>query len=292
MDGTFGAGGYSRAILKSAPCKVFALDVDPFVEVFALELAREFPGAFKLLKGNFSEMETLLSAQGIGQVDGIVLDIGVSSMQLDVAERGFSFQSSAPLDMRMSAHGMTAADLVNTLDEKDLAKIIFDLGGEKNARRIAKAIVAARKEKRIDTTNELTAIIHRISKTNKKIDPATQTFQALRIHLNHELDHLEKALEAAEKLLKPGGKLVVVSFHELEDRIVKTFLKERSGKKEGVSRHTPIPHTPSHPHSPSFFCATMKAIQPSEEEVASNPRARSARLRAATRTDAPVWRAA
>lgn len=288
VDGTFGAGGYTRAALEKADCQVFSIDRDSHVHGFAESLKKEFGGRFVFLSGSFGRMLELLAQQGVESVNGIVLDIGVSSMQIDQAERGFSFKKDGPLDMRMAQTGMTAADLVNNASEADLADIIHHYGEEKAARRIAKAIVAARAEQKITTTHQLAALVAKVvGKGAGKIDPATRTFQALRIHVNDELGELVRALEAAEKLLVPGGRLVVVTFHSLEDRIVKRFFQSRTGGlEESVSRHVPMVAKQSAPAS--FELKQRKAVKASSEEAAVNPRARSAKLRWGLRTDAPA----
>lgn len=292
VDGTFGAGGYSAAILESARCTLFAVDRDPGTQIFAAPLAQKYGASFKLLAGNFADMETLLAAENVTAVDGIVLDVGVSSMQLDQPERGFSFQKDGPLDMRMEKSGMSAADVVNKLAEEELADIIYTLGGERHSRRVARAIVTARAEAPITRTGQLKDIIHTVIHKRGKdaIDPATRTFQAIRIYVNHELDSLKDALEAAERLLKPGGRLVVVSFHELEDSIVKAFFAKRSGKKEGTSRY--LPEVADNSPAPSFTLITRKPALPGDAEIKANIRARSSRLRAAMRTEAPAWQEA
>lgn len=288
VDGTFGAGGYTRAILESADCRVFSIDRDSHVQQFADTLKNEFGGRFVFLSGSFGQMMELLAAQGVDSVNGIVLDIGVSSMQIDEAERGFSFKKDGPLDMRMAQTGMTAAELVNNAPEAELADIIHHYGEEKAARRIAKAIVLARAEKPITTTHQLAALVAKVVGRGKgKIDPATRTFQALRIHVNDELGELVRALEAAEQLLAPGGRLVVVTFHSLEDRIVKRFFQSRTGGlEETVSRYVPLVVKASAPAS--FDYVERKAIKASDAEAAVNPRARSAKLRWAVRNDAPA----
>lgn len=286
VDGTFGAGGYSRAVLQKASCKVVAIDRDPSVEQFAQKLRDKYPDRFMLLSGTFGQMVELLAAKGIASVDGIVLDIGVSSMQLDQAERGFSFRQDGPLDMRMGGNGISAGELVNEASEQELADIIYLYGEEHAARRIAKAIVIARDESPITTTRQLANIVAKVVKKTGKADPATRTFQALRIHVNDELGELSRALEAAEQLLVPGGRLVVVTFHSLEDRIVKKFMAERSGAKESVSRY--MPDVADHGPEPSFTLPKRSAVKPRDEECRENPRARSAKLRLAVRTDAPI----
>jgi 16S rRNA (cytosine1402-N4)-methyltransferase len=288
VDGTFGAGGYTRAILEKADCNVFSIDRDSHVHRFADTLKAEFDGRFVFLSGSFGQMLSLLTAQGVESVNGIVLDIGVSSMQLDEAERGFSFKKDGPLDMRMAQTGVTAADLVNHAPEAELADIIHHYGEEKAARRIAKAIVQARAEKPFTTTHQLAALVAKVIGRGKgKIDPATRTFQALRIHVNDELGELVRALEAAEQLLAPGGRLVVVTFHSLEDRIVKRFFQSRTGGlEESTSRHVPVVSRKTEPTS--FRFEQRKAVKASGDEAAANPRARSAKLRWAVRTNAPV----
>ncbi len=287
VDGTFGAGGYSRALLDAATCKVVAFDRDPHVKLLADALAREFPGHFLFLPARFSSMVTVLADVGVHSVDAIVLDIGVSSMQFDEDVRGFSFQREAPLDMRMGADGATAADIVNSYSEFDLARILYEYGEEKDSRRIARALVAARAEQPITTTRQLADIISNTVRgaARMKIHPATRSFQALRIEVNQELAELEAALRAAEHLLKPGGRLVVVSFHSLEDRIIKQFMQRRSNPLGPISRHSPAALVADRAASQNTFVLTPKnAIAPTEEEVRRNPRARSAKLRCATRT--------
>jgi 16S rRNA (cytosine1402-N4)-methyltransferase len=284
VDGTFGAGGYSKAILQAANCKVYAIDRDPNVKKLAEELEAEFPGRVELLVGKFSDMKNLLAKAGISKVDGVVLDIGVSSMQIDEAARGFSFMREGPLDMRMSGEGMDAAYLVNNTGEKELADIIYRYGGEKKSRRVAKAIVDARAAEPITTTKKLAEIIRSVVRGGKdKIDPATRTFQALRIWVNDELGELKSALGAAENVLAPNGRLVVITFHSLEDSIVKDFFNEKSGKTEGISRHIPIMET--NIKSAAFKILTKKALKPSDEEIAVNVRSRSAKLRAASKLE-------
>lgn len=288
VDATFGAGGYTRAILEAANCTVYAIDRDPNVRVVADQLREEFNNRFVFISGAFSQMVSLLEMHGVSSVDGIVMDIGVSSMQIDEADRGFSFRKDGPLDMRMAQEGTSAADVVNSASEGMLAEILSHYGEEKAAKRIAKAIVAARAEKPITTTHQLSAIVSKILGRGGKIDPATRTFQALRIYVNDELGELTRALEAAEHLLAPGGRLVVVSFHSLEDRIVKRFLQSRTGSQESVSRH--VPDVVMSSERPSFVVVTRKALEADEEESRKNPRARSAKLRSAIRTNAPAMR--
>lgn len=290
VDGTLGAGGYSRAILKAAHCKVFGIDRDPDTRAFAEQLEREFPGRFAYLVGNFADMCALLASRGVTLVDGIVLDIGVSSMQLDRTERGFSFSKDGPLDMRMGREGASAADLVNSAGEDELADILYHYGEERASRRIAKAIVHARAEKPIERTAGLAEIVRAAAgRADKGKDPATRTFQALRIHINDELGALKSALSAAERLLKPGGRLVVVTFHSLEDRLVKQFAHSRSGKTGGASRHEPLVRGA---RLPTFLLPRPEKIKVSDAESAKNPRSRSATLRLAIRTDAPAWKEA
>lgn len=288
VDGTFGAGGYSAGILASANCTVWGIDCDPTALKSGDDLAKESNGHLKLVAGKFGDMDALLRAQGVDAVDGVTLDIGVSSMQLDTPSRGFSFRADGPLDMRMSLQGPTAADIVNEYDEVTLADIIHVYGEEHRARHVARAIVAARKESLIETTGRLADIVRSVvRKSSPGIDPATKTFQALRIYVNDELGELRRGLCAAENLLRPGGRLAVVSFHSLEDRLVKSFLNARSGAEPRGSRHRPasIKDTPT----PSFLHVSRRATPPDDDEIRANPRARSARLRAAIRTSAPPW---
>jgi 16S rRNA (cytosine1402-N4)-methyltransferase len=281
VDGTFGAGGYTAAMLKAGAGRVVAFDRDPDAIAKGIELARD--PRLLLVEERFSQMDRVLAERGIGLVDGIALDIGVSSMQIDQAERGFSFQADGPLDMRMSRSGLTAAEFLNEAEEAEIARILRDYGEEPRARSIARAIVAARP---VERTAELAAIVRRAAgfRPGQKADPATRTFQAIRIHLNAELDELEEGLAAAERSLKPGGRLAVVTFHSLEDRIVKRFFRERSGGSPAASRHRPVLVDPTEP----TFERVAKPVSPSEREVAANSRARSARLRSAIRTVAPA----
>jgi 16S rRNA (cytosine1402-N4)-methyltransferase len=280
VDGTFGAGGYTRAMLSAGAGRVIGFDRDPD----AIEAGRSLVPDPRLLliEDRFSQMDRVLAERGIGQVDAIALDIGVSSMQLDRTDRGFSFQGDGPLDMRMSKSGLTAADFLNSAEEAEIARVLRDYGEEPRARAIARAIVAARP---VERTAELAAIVRRAAgfRPGQKSDPATRTFQAIRIHLNAELEELERGLEAAERALKPGGRIAVVTFHSLEDRIVKRFFRERSGATPAGSRHRPEVADISEP----TFEGVAKPVSPSERELASNPRARSARLRSAIRTSAP-----
>lgn len=289
VDGTFGAGGYTLAMLGRAACRVYAIDRDPNAAAAGRALPEAQSGRLILLEGRFGDMDLLLAESGVNRVDGVALDIGVSSMQLDQAERGFSFAKDGPLDMRMEQAGPSAADVVNTYDEAELADIIFRYGEDRQSRRIARAIVAARAEKPFERTLELAGVVAKVvKKSGDGIHPATRTFQALRIHVNDELGELERGLAAAEKILAPGGRLAVVTFHSLEDRVVKTFLKQRSGDMPAPSRH--LPQAAGGP-APTFTLLGRKAIAPGEAEVARNPRARSAKLRAAIRTEAPAWAA-
>jgi 16S rRNA (cytosine1402-N4)-methyltransferase len=286
VDGTFGAGGYSRALLEAAQCTVFAIDRDPEAVKGAAPLLDRYPGRLHILQGRFGDMFDLLNARGVPAVQGVALDLGVSSMQLDRAERGFSFRFEGPLDMRMERSGQSAADLVNEMAERPLADLIFTFGEEKKARRVAKAIVAARALAPIHTTQHLAEIVRRAvgPASHDRIDPATRTFQALRIAVNDELGEIDRGLAAAEKLLAPGGRLAVVSFHSLEDRRVKQFLRDRAGRNPKASRHLPIQDETV---NPTLRLIAAGGIEPSEAETRSNPRARSARLRVAERTDAP-----
>lgn len=286
IDGTFGRGGYSRALLTTAQTRVFGIDRDPDAVQVGQELAEEFKPRFTILQGPFGAMDVLLAGEQINQVDGIALDIGVSSPQINEAERGFSFQSDGPLDMRMSQSGPTAADIVNKMTERDLADLIYTCGEERHSRRVAKKIIEARSEGPITRTKQLAEIIRRaVPRSNDGIDPATRTFQALRIHVNDELGELRRGLAAAEILLKPQGRLAVVSFHSLEDRVVKEFMRQRSGMSGNVSRHMPANDDTA--PTPTFRLLTRKPQTPSPEELHLNPRAASAKLRVAERTNAP-----
>ncbi|MBR0992699.1 16S rRNA (cytosine(1402)-N(4))-methyltransferase RsmH [Bradyrhizobium japonicum] len=284
VDATFGAGGYSRAILDMPGTRLIAIDRDHTAIAAGAELVERSAGRLTLVEDRFSNLAAVCAAQGVDAVDGVVMDVGVSSMQLDQAGRGFSFRLDGPLDMRMGQTGPTAADVIARASEGDLADVIYQLGEERQSRRIARAVVADRQETPFTTTRALADLIGRIVRSKPgDIHPATRTFQALRILVNEELDELQTALAAAERVLKPGGRLVVVSFHSLEDRIVKNFLSERS-KTGGGSRHLPeVAQIP-----PSFQLLTRRPVVAGDDEVAHNPRARSAKLRAAERTSAPA----
>ncbi len=289
VDGTFGAGGYTRAILAAADCRVIAIERDPTAFANGQALVAASGGRLVLAPTTFSDMEQAAADAGVDAVDGVVLDIGVSSMQLDDAARGFSFLRDGPLDMRMSQAGPSAADVVNTAGETEIADILYTLGEERRSRALARAIVAARKQAPILTTRALADLVQRVLGRPRGDDkhPATRTFQALRIHVNDELGELERALAAAERLLKPGGRLLVVTFHSLEDRIVKRFLNARSGKTEGASRYAPAPAAPA--KAASFRIVNTRGFTPNKSETDANPRARSARLRVGIRTEAPAW---
>ena len=283
VDGTFGAGGYTRAMLSAGAGRVIGFDRDPDAIKAGKALVPD--PRLTLIEERFSQMDRVLAERGIGLVDSIALDIGVSSMQIDRSERGFSFQLDGPLDMRMSKAGLTAAEFLNAADEAEIARVLRDYGEEPRARAIARAIVRARP---VERTAELAAIVRRAVgyRQGQKSDPATRTFQAIRIHLNAELDELEQGLAAAERSLRPGGRLAVVTFHSLEDRIVKRFFRERSGGSPAGSRHRPELHDPTEP----TFERVAKPVSPTERELAANPRSRSARLRSAVRTSAPSWK--
>jgi len=279
VDGTFGAGGYSSA-MAGRGARVIAFDRDP--DAIAEGRADAEAKGITLIEGEFSRMEALLEEAGVAGVSGVTLDIGVSSMQLDRAERGFSFQADGPLLMTMSQSGMSAADFLNEAAEEEIADILYRYGEEPRSRRVARAIVAARP---LERTSELASVVRRAlgHKPHDKKDPATRVFQAIRIHVNRELEELERGLEAAEAVLEPGGRLAVVTFHSLEDRVVKQFLRARSGGEGGGSRHLPERKAAAAP----TFEKPAKAIRPGPTELARNPRARSATLRSAVRSAAP-----
>lgn len=284
VDGTFGAGGYTRAILEAAEdCVVYAIDRDPEAYARAQEMARQFPNRLIPQHGRFGDMADLLADAGVEKIDGIVLDIGVSSIQLSTAARGFSFQSDGPLDMRMGLDGESAADVVNHRDEKEIADIIFNYGEERAARRIAKRIVAARAISPITSTKQLVDIVHSVLPMHGglKTDTATRTFQALRIFVNDELGELERALTSAEEILQEGGRLVVVTFHSLEDACVKNFLRDRSGRTSNASRHMPVMEEKA---AAIFTLEESAGLKPTDAEISINPRSRSARLRYGIRT--------
>lgn len=290
VDGTFGAGGYSAAMLDRADCQVIAIDRDPDAIAAGQALATRYAPRLRLIEGRFGDMAELLSAEGVGDVDGVALDLGVSSMQFDRAERGFSFRGDGPLDMRMEKRGPSAADLVNEADEVELADIFWRYGEERRSRRVARAIVEARKAKRIETTGELAEIVRRAVGPSAKdeSDPATRAFQALRIAVNDELAELERGLAAADSVLAPGGRLAVVSFHSLEDRAVKEYVRLRAGRTPSPSRHAP-PRAAE--REVTLRDLTRKPVLPTASEVAANPRARSARLRVAEKLGAAGGRA-
>ena len=284
LDATFGGGGYAGAILEAASCTLWAIDRDPDAIARGASLAARFPGRLHLIQGRFGDMLALLAKRDVTALDGVVLDLGVSSFQIDEPARGFSFRTDGPLDMRMSRSGPTAADLVNTLAERELADVLFEFGEERASRRIARAIVAARAEAPIATTLELAAVIRRVLPPDRSgIDPATRSFQALRIRVNDELGEIEAALDQASRLLAPGGRLIVVAFHSLEDRIVKRFMTQATGRMPSPSRHDP--RGLADRTAPQFRPLTARALRPGVVETGSNPRARSARLRAIERSE-------
>lgn len=282
VDGTFGAGGYTRAVLDAADCTVYAIDRDPDAIREGQKLVDAYKGRLHLLHGTFGEMAELVRGEGVDFVDGVMLDIGVSSMQIDRAERGFSFQKDGALDMRMSQNGLSAADVLNTFGERDIADIIYKYGEERFSRRIAAAVVEQRKTAPFKTTLEFADLIRRtVPHKREDIDPATRSFQALRIYVNDELGQLESGLSAAHNLLKAGGRMAIVSFHSLEDRIVKTFMQEKSGKTANPSRYMPVVEK----QAATLKTITKKPILPTESETKFNPRARSARLRVAEKAE-------
>jgi 16S rRNA (cytosine1402-N4)-methyltransferase len=282
LDGTFGGGGYARAILEFAKCTLWAIDRDPEAIERGASLVARFPGRLHLLHGQFGDMVALLDRAGVTALDGVVLDLGVSSFQIDDPGRGFSFRHDGPLDMRMGKYGTSAADLVNTLPERALADLLYELGEERASRRIAHAIVAARQEAPIETTGRLAEVIRSVLPPDRSGNhPATRSFQALRIKVNDELGQIEAALTQAVGLLSPGGRLVVVAFHSLEDRIVKRFMTLAAGRTGSPSRHDPAGLLAR--NTPDFRLVTARALRPGGRETAQNPRARSARLRALER---------
>jgi 16S rRNA (cytosine1402-N4)-methyltransferase len=286
VDGTFGAGGYSRAILETG-AKVVAIDRDPDAIAGGVPLVVEADGRLDLVEGRFSDLDAHVRALGLSAVEGVVLDLGVSSMQLDQAERGFSFRNDGPLDMRMERKGLSAADVANLMPQRDLTRVIGILGEEKRASSVSRAICDRRAQAPFARTSDLAAVVEKVvgrSFKGKQIHPATRTFQALRMYVNRELEQIVDALAAAERILAPGGRLVVVTFHSLEDRIVKRFLADRTKTRAGGSRHLPETDVPP----PTFELAFKGAREAGENEVRDNPRARSARLRAGLRTDAPA----
>jgi 16S rRNA (cytosine1402-N4)-methyltransferase len=287
LDATFGRGGYSVALLAAARCRVVGLDRDPEAIRYGRELAERYSGRLTTIEGRFGDMVRLLAPIASGPIAGIAFDLGVSSVQLDRPERGFSFRFDGPLDMRMSREGQTAADLIASLSERQLAELIRELGEERFARRVARAIGAAQRRQPLRRTLELATVVRGVVPTSEPgQDPATRTFQALRIAVNDELGELARGLVAAEQLLMPGGRLAVVSFHSLEDRLVKQFLQRRGEGAPRSSRHAPAPLAAA---APSFRLLGRRAVRPDAAEIARNPRARAARLRAAERTAAPPW---
>ena len=283
VDATFGAGGYTQAILERG-AEVAAFDRDPRAIEGGQTIVARAAGKLTLIEAPFSTLDDALEMRGLVPVDGVTMDIGVSSMQLDQAERGFSFQSDGPLDMRMAGEGPTAAEWLNSAEESEIADVLYEYGEEPRARRVAKFIVSARP---LTRTSELANVVRKAlgHRPHDKKDPATRTFQAVRIFINRELDELAEGLAAAERVLKPGGRLAVVTFHSLEDRLVKRFLRERSGSEPAGSRHRPM----AGPRAEPSFETPAKAVRPGEAELARNPRARSATLRVARRTAAAAW---
>ncbi len=286
LDCTFGGGGYTGAFLEAADCTVYAIDRDPDAIARGAALTARFPGRLHLLEGCFGDMVALLAERGVARLDGVVMDLGVSSFQLDEAERGFSFRTDGPLDMRMGRSGPTAADLVNRLPEAELADILFTYGEERLSRRIAKTIVAARALEPITTTHRLAEVIRsKVPRDPSGIDSATRSFQALRIKVNDELGEVERGMAAGLGLLAPAGRLVVVAFHSLEDRLVKRFMQKACGRMPTASRHAPAALA-DRGGAAGFSLLTPKALRPGDDETGRNPRARSARLRALERVAA------
>lgn len=284
LDGTFGGGGYARAILDAAACRLIAIDRDPAAVARAQALAQEYAGRFEICEGRISNLKEMLESRGVASLDGAVFDLGVSSYQIDDPARGFSFRHDGPLDMQMGSSGNSAAQIVNLCPESELADILYEYGDEKASRKIAKAIVERRRVQKFETTSDLAGVIRSVVRPDKSgIDPATRSFQALRIAVNEELSDIEAALTQAADMLNPGGRLVVVSFHSLEDRIVKSFFGKAAGRTPAASRHDPAGHV--RPAAPRFALVTRKAVVPSEAEMRANPRARSAKLRAMERLD-------
>lgn len=284
LDGTFGGGGYAAAILDAAPCTLWAMDRDPDAIARGAALAARHPGRLHLIEGRFGDMAAHLAARGVSALDGVVLDLGVSSFQLDQPDRGFSFRADGPLDMRMERAGPSAADLVNALPERELADLLWELGEERHSRRIARAVVAARAEAPITTTGRLAEVIRAAAPRDPSgHHPATRSFQALRIRVNDELGEVSRALESALALMAPGGRIVVVSFHSLEDRLVKRAFQHAAGRTPRASRHDPGALGAGMPAPAPFRLLTPKPVRPSEAERARNPRARSAHLRALVR---------
>ena len=282
LDGTFGGGGYTKTILEAADCRVVAIDRDPAAAARGREMALAYPGRLQICEGRISQIADMLGALGIVALDGAVFDFGVSSYQIDDPARGFSFRQDGPLDMQMGSSGMTAAELVNFCAESELADILFKFGDEKASRRIAKAIAERRKVQNFTTTADLAGVIRSVVRPDKSgIDPATRSFQALRIAVNEELSDIEAALAQAARLLRPAGRLVAVSFHSLEDRIVKQFFAAETGRAPGASRHDPAGLLGQ--AAPDFRLVTRSPVAPGAAEVSANPRARSARLRAMER---------
>ena len=291
VDGTFGAGGHTIALLEAADCHVFAMDRDREAVALGRSLENRFQGRLTISQDRFSQMESALFQAGISEIDGVALDLGVSSMQLDQPERGFSFTRDGPLDMRMGEEGQTAADFVNTASQEDLADVIWRYGEEPASRRIARAVIKARQDQPLQRTSQLAELVAKAVGSKgaaRKRHPATRVFQALRIFINDELKELHLGLEAAERLLVEGGRLCVVTFHSLEDRIVKRFLLERSGNEARSSRHVPEPQSLDQSSRFTFSIKNKKAIRPSPGEIKSNPRSRSAKLRFGVRTAVPA----